>query len=346
MNIGDILSRAWKIVWKHKILWLFGILASCGQASGSSNGGSSGGGSGGSSQAIHLPPAWLADLGNLEWVWIMLLIAAGVVFVIFMIFVLMSLNTVGRVGVVRGALQAEEGKEKLSFGELLSGVKPFFWRVLGLNLLIGISVFALVILGMIALAFITIITFGVGLLLILPLLLLFVPLMWMVVVLQEQANVAMIVEDIQILEALKRSWQVVVSKPANYLVMGLILILGVGLLGILVIGLPMLLVFIPMIIGLIAGEQAAINTGLIFSGVCFVAYMPFLLAVVGIMRSYIISSWTLSYLEWRGTAMDKPVSAPPKEPVAVPPEAPAAEPASPPTAEPDPEPIPDPLTGS
>lgn len=335
MNIGDILSRAWKIVWKHKILWLFGILASCGQASGSSSGGSSGGGSGGSQAAApHLPTGWLADIGNLEWAWIMLLIAAGVVFVIFMMFVLMTLNTVGRVGVVRGALQAEEGKEKLTFGELLSGVKPFFWRILGLNLLIGISVFALAFLGVIALAFITIITFGVGLLLILPLLLLFVPLMWMVVVLQEQANVALIVEDIKILEALKRSWQVVVSKPANYLVMGLILILGVGLLGLVIIGLPMLLVFIPMIIGFMVNEQAAINTGLIFSGVCFVAYMPFLLAVVGIMRSYIITSWTLSYLQWRGTAMDKPVIVPPIEPAAAP------------AAKPTPEPIPDPLTGS
>ena len=116
MNIGEILSRAWKIVWKHKILWLFGILASCGQASGSSSGGSSGGGSGGSSQAIHLPTAWLADVGNMEWFVVLLLVAAGIIFIIFLVLLAMAFNTVGRVGVVRGVLQAEEGKEKLSFG--------------------------------------------------------------------------------------------------------------------------------------------------------------------------------------------------------------------------------------
>jgi len=330
MKIGEILSRAWKIVWKFKVLWLFGILASCGQAGGSSSGGSSGGGSGGS-QALHMPTQWMADIGNMEWFLILLLIAAGVVFILFMVFLVMALNTVGRVGIVRGALQAEEGKEKLSFGELLSGVKPFFWRILGLNLLIGVSMFALVILGVLALIFIGIITLGFGLILLIPLLLLFVPLMWAVVVVQEQANVALIVEDIGILDALKRAWQVVLSKPGYYLVMGLILFLGVGFLGMLVIGLPMLPVFVPMIIGFIISDQAAINTGLILSGICFVVYLPFLLALVGLLRSYVVTSWTLTYLQLAGPASIKPaVVLPPSEPAATPPE----------------ETLPDPLTGS
>ena len=31
MDFGEILSKAWKIIWKFKILWIFGILTSCGQ---------------------------------------------------------------------------------------------------------------------------------------------------------------------------------------------------------------------------------------------------------------------------------------------------------------------------
>lgn len=305
MNIGEILTRAWNIVWKHKVLWLFGILASCGQAGSSSNGGSSGGGSGGS-QAMQLPSQWLADIGNMEWFVVLLLVVGGVLAILLLVFIMMSLNTVGRVGVVRGALQAEEGKEKLAFGELLSGVKPFFWRILGLNLLIGASVFAVVFLGVLVLIFIAVITFGIGLLALLPLILLFIPLMWAVVVVQEQANVALIVEDTGILDALRRAWQVVMSKPGNYVVMGLVLILGVGLLALLVIGLPMLPVLVPMIIGFIVGDATAINTGLILSGVCFVIYLPILLALVGLMRSYTITTWTLSYLRWSGGTMVKP----------------------------------------
>ncbi len=30
MDFGNILTRAWQISWKHKALWLFGILAACG----------------------------------------------------------------------------------------------------------------------------------------------------------------------------------------------------------------------------------------------------------------------------------------------------------------------------
>jgi hypothetical protein len=92
----------------------------------------------------------------------------------------------------------------------------------------------------------------------------------------------------------------------------------------------MFLVFIPMFIGFIVNDQTAITTGLIMSGVCFVAYLPFLLVLVGILRSYIITSWTLSYLSWASPALKKAVVVTPSEPVAVPPA----------------EPLPDPLTGS
>jgi hypothetical protein len=29
MDFGEVFSKAWKIIWKYKILWLFGIFASC-----------------------------------------------------------------------------------------------------------------------------------------------------------------------------------------------------------------------------------------------------------------------------------------------------------------------------
>ena len=43
-NFGEVLTRAWQIIWKHKVLWIFGILASCSRG----NGGSGNGGSGNS----------------------------------------------------------------------------------------------------------------------------------------------------------------------------------------------------------------------------------------------------------------------------------------------------------
>ncbi len=58
INFGEVLTKAWQIVWKFKVLWIFGILAGCGGNNGSRfnfNGGNSGGGSGGSGNSGQLP---------------------------------------------------------------------------------------------------------------------------------------------------------------------------------------------------------------------------------------------------------------------------------------------------
>jgi len=52
MDYGEVLQKAWKIIWKHKILWLFGLLASCGRGGG---GGSGGGGSSGNYGNASIP---------------------------------------------------------------------------------------------------------------------------------------------------------------------------------------------------------------------------------------------------------------------------------------------------
>src|SRR5437899_1899572 len=44
MDYGSLLSRAWQITWKHKILWLFGILAGFGSTNFNGNFGGGGGG--------------------------------------------------------------------------------------------------------------------------------------------------------------------------------------------------------------------------------------------------------------------------------------------------------------
>lgn len=361
MKIGEVLSRAWNIIWKHKVLWLFGILASCGQSGTSSSSSASSGSAG--SQSLMMPMQRMADVGEMGFVVVLLIIAAGAIFILLMVFLMLALNAVGRVGLVRGVVQAEAGQEKLSFGELLSGVKPFFWRVVGLNVLVGVSLIALALVSGVIFIIFTVVTLGIGLLALVPLLLLGAPLMWGVTVVVEQANVALVVEDLSILDALKRAWLVVSSNFGDYLVMGLILILGVGLLGALIIGLPILLVAAPFVIGLIFSQGEAMQAGTIMSLVCFSLYMPILLVLAGILRSYIITSWTLTYLRLAKPtpkspvviAEPKPGPAPtaeanlPSEPDSAPttegesPSEPGPEPA--PDSESPPEQLPDPLTG-
>lgn len=310
MNFGYILKRAWEIIWKFKILWIFGILASCGQAS-SSSGSNSGYRFSSQDVSPRIQQFFNQNPGLLT-----TLIVLGVIVAIILIILAILLGTVGRVGLIKGTMKAEQGADRLTFGELWRDGLTYFWRVFGLNLLLWVIIaVAVVILGLLA-TILTIGTLGIFLICLIPLFCLFVPIMWFVAIIVEQANVALVVENLDIIGAIKRGWQVVRDNIGNMIVMGLILIVGVSLIGGFIIGLPLLVVAIPAIGGFATGTANAVRTGLIISGLFFVIYLPFLLLLSGILRSYISSAWTLTYLQATAKPAAQPIVAP------LPPEAP------------------------
>ena len=96
-NFGEVLTRAWQIIWKHKILWVFGILASCGQGSGNFNSNSN---IRNDSSSLDLPPQMM------EWArWIENNVAMfiGIVLAVVCIILIITtfLSTIGRIGLIR-----------------------------------------------------------------------------------------------------------------------------------------------------------------------------------------------------------------------------------------------------
>jgi hypothetical protein len=293
MDFGNVLKRAWEIIWKFKVLWIFGILASCGQASSSSGSNS---GYRYSSQSNNISPQieqWFASLSPGL---IALLIVIAIIVVLALIVIAILLGTVGRVGLIRGTVKAEQGAERLTFGELWREGLAYFWRVFGLNLLIGVIIFLAVVVLTILGVVLTIGTLGIFVLCLLPILCLFIPVAWAIYVIVEQANIALVVENLGITDAIKRGWQVVLDNIGSMIVMSLILILGVSLIGGAIIGLPLIIVSAPAIAGVATGTSEAIRNGLIISGLFFIVYLPVLLLVSGILRAYTSSAWTLTYL--------------------------------------------------
>jgi hypothetical protein len=293
MDFGYILKRAWQIIWKFKILWIFGILASCGQAS---NSGGSNSGYRFSIEDTNISSRidlWFARLSPGA---IAFLIVIAVIVVLALIVIAILLGTVGRVGLIRGTVKAEQGAERLTFSELWHDGLTYFWRVFGLNLTIGLVIFIAIVLLAILAVVLTVGTLGIFLLCLIPLICLIVPVLWVVTVIVEQANIALVVENLSITEAIQRGWKVVWENIGNMIIMSLILILGVSLIGGAIVGLPLLVVAAPAVSGVAIGTSDAIRNGLIASGVLFVVYLPFLLLFSGIMRGYISSAWTLTYM--------------------------------------------------
>jgi hypothetical protein len=313
MDFGEILSKAWKIIWKFKILWIFGILTSCGQGGGSS--GSGGGSNSGvrfSNGEIDLPPA-MRDFfygieqffNNIQSWQIALFVLSAILLSLLLAALFAALNTVGRVGLIQGTVKADGGAEGLAFRELFESGKPFFWRVFGFNLLAGLAIFVLILLLMLPVIGLGILTLGIVLICLVPFICLLVPIGWLIGVILEQANIAIVVEDLNILDGFKRGWEVFRENIGTMVVMGLILGIGGAVVGF-IMALPFLIIVVPAAIGvaggLASGSDVMFGSGLIIAGLCFVGYLPVLIVLSGILQAYIKSAWTLTYLQLTGKA--------------------------------------------
>jgi hypothetical protein len=293
MDFGYVLKRAWEIIWKFKVLWIFGILASCGQATGS---GGSNSGYRFSSQNSTLNHQIELYFNRLDPAIITLLVVVGIIVAIAVVVLVVLLGTVGRIGLIRGTMKAEQGAGKLTFSELWRDGLTYFWRVFFLNLVIAVIILLGVIAAVILSTILAIGTLGIFLVCLIPLLCLIIPIAWLLSIFIEQANVALVVENLDIAEAIKRGWQVFIDNIGSMIVMGLILVIGISVIGGLIIGLPFLGVAAPAALGVATGVTDNIRSGIILSVVLFLIYLPFLLAFSGVLRAYTQSAWTLTFM--------------------------------------------------
>jgi len=118
----------------------------------------------------------------------------------------------------------------------------------------------------------------------------------------EQANAAIVLEDIGITAGLRRGWEMVKTNLGPTLIMGLILFVITFVVG-LVIAIPILLVVFPAALAFVAGE-AQNTTPLVLMGVCLCLYIPVALVAQGIMTAFTGSAWTLTYLRLRKPPQD------------------------------------------
>jgi len=298
-DFGKVLSRSWQIVWKHKVLWIFGILASCARGNGGGNSGGSGdsGYQTGPNGDPSLPGGQveqaMEQFGQFinENLWI---IIVAVVFIFLLSFIFYALGMMGRIGLIKGTFKVENGAEALSFGELWSESMPYFWRVFGLNFLIGLAVLVLIV----PFALFAVLTAGVGLICLIPLLCVLIPLSWVLLVIVEQAQAGIVLEDLDMFGGFRRGWEIVKSNPGPIIVMALILGIGGAIVGVIV-SLPVIIAVLPLIIGYGMGTSQESTTPIIIAAACCLLYFPVLLFLNGVLTAYIQSAWTLTFLQLR-----------------------------------------------
>jgi hypothetical protein len=300
-NFGEILTRAWKIIWKHKVLWIFGILASCGR-------GGSGGNSGNSTRyssggTPNLPPQvmqWFQWIQNHLTQFIAITLTVFCVIWIIVAF----LSTIGKIGLIRGTAQADGGAESLLFGQLFSESMPYFWRMFGLSLILAIPLLIFFVVFIAGFAVFAIsasrdnASSGLGILASIPLLIgcvcLLIPIMFVLNMIFGQAQRAIVLEELSVMPAISRGWNVFRNNLGPIILMAIILTVIAFVIG-LVIAIPILIIVVPAAFAFAIGN-AQNATPLILAGVCFCLYLPVLWLLSGILTAYTESAWTLTYM--------------------------------------------------
>lgn len=287
MDYGNILTRAWNIIWTHKYLILLGVLVALGNGGGGgfSPGGPTGfgGESGDNGFQFEGAPPDLGQIGPLEG----MAIGAIILLVGLALLIGLAVWAVSRVagGGLIAAVDAVDGGGQSSFGRAWQAGWAKGWRLIGIGLLPLIPVLILVFVGLLAGGVFAGLAnigeqvavpagAGVGTILVATACLM-IPIAIVLNLLRTFADRACMLEDMPVLAAYSRGWGVLSANLGPAMVLFVIqLAIGFGL---------AIVLFLPSIIMLLC---------------CIL--LPLFLLIQGAISAYFSTMWTLAWREWTG----------------------------------------------
>jgi hypothetical protein len=294
LDFGGTLRRAWQITWKHKILWILGILSACGGGRASLNFNSRGPSFNPNNFNPNNPNAFprLERLfPNLDQTAI-IAIALGVLCILLILGItLYVLHVIGRGGLI-GGVQLADATGQVTFGQAWGAGVKHFWTVLLIGIIVAIigvliafaSVFAAATICLAPLAcvgFLVIAVLGVFTYL---------------------AQIAAVTENLSFGDAIGRAWQVVQRNLGAVALLAVILVIIAAVIGFLV-ALPFVIALVPLGVAVFAyfngNVQAASGAGLI-AGLCIVLWIPVAIVLGGILETWVVSAWTMAYKQLSG----------------------------------------------
>ena len=293
-DVRDVLRHAWQVTWKHKALWIIAALPLA-------------------PVLVYLPVfvyALLSDdfmnelprfLNNPTF------IVVSVLALIVTIMISLFLQVFSRSATTFGIIQLETGKAAPSFAEILRGGRIFFWRTLVTLLFasLGMAIFSVVFSA--CLSVIGVATFGLGSLLGQVLLLPVTLLLYAVV---EQAQVAIVADAAQPVDALQSAWELVQENLNSFVLIAALLQVGVSVAS----GLAMLPVVAPLFLAVVSRFSGNLsgwlgNPSLLQIAVwCFALFLPVSLILQAVTVLYRKSVHVIAYLRLRRRPKLQPLS--------------------------------------
>lgn len=282
MEYGKIIKQALEIAWRKKYLWVFGFFASMG-----------GGGGGNYNNFIDKDNASGAASGVWDWITshpglvaVLILAAVG------LFIVLMILYLVSKGGLIGSVSRISKGQSD-NFEKTLGCGLQFFWRMLGIDILFGLSY--ILILGLAIFPPVMMIIMGgsaakiFGILLIILLILPVIALLYCIAIIGNFSYQIAVIEDKKVFDAIPAGYGLFKSNLGRSVLLGLI-ITGIAMLYVIAFIIAMVILAIPFIILGVVNLWAGLIPGIVIG-------LPLILVVSGIYGTFNSGYWTLAYHE-------------------------------------------------
>lgn len=281
-DFGEVLGHAAQITWKHKILWLITALPFL--------------------IPFLLLPLWLALVFTQDFdperlaglienqnVFPFLIILYLVVLIISVFLQILS-----RASVTLGVYKVETSIQPINLGDLLTSGLQYFWRILGVSLLIGAAFIAFFIIFTVIVAVLSAITMGLAAFCLQPLFLLMIPLILLVMVVMEQAEAAVVADNMGVTDALGRGYELLKANIGKYILVALILYFGMNIL--------ISFITVPLMIPMFWLMTRNMEAGMDFSNMIrmqaafSVVIIPLMTLVQAVALTYMKSAMIVMYL--------------------------------------------------
>ena len=303
MDYGKILSRAWQITWRWKILWILGFLASLGR--GFSSGGSSWQQSGQEwgPGGARIPEEMWAAIAAVSCLAILLGIALWVA------------GIIARGGLITGVQQVEDDGST-TFGAAWRAGVHRFWTLFGISILTGLPAFIAIIAGLVILGLLIFGTIaaidaaaevggflgGTAVLLCGGIVCCGGILLALVLdQIRIYAERAAMLEGMGWIDAVKRGWQVLKENLGPTILLWLIfLVIGI-VVGAIIVG-PIIALMVPFLATMARGQDAV---AWVLIPICLGGLLWVILTAIigGIVETFTSATWTLAYRQFTGSAV-------------------------------------------
>jgi hypothetical protein len=282
-DIGNVLTSAGRIAWKHKSIWGLLIIP----------------------MLVALLPFMLFSIFFLVVMTVTkgdmpdaLLVVVAIVLLLTSVFstvVNYAVRSASISAATLGVIRAERGEGSTKFMDLLKDGVPYFWRVLGVMLVVNLTL-GLVFTIFNLLAFLLIVvTIGMASICLQPIMILLTPLMFLMVGVLESAQIAVIADEMNVMDAIKHAFQVVRAHVWKYVIITLIVYFGSSILSSFIVMPLMMPVFIiPFLIGL--GQEMSIQSMVLISVLFFCIFFPVMMLVSSVLGVFMKTSLDITYL--------------------------------------------------